>query len=122
LAKDKEVQRLITEAIEVLTILGILFNGLTWRRIERIAMAFLATGQINAVNGWEHIKDLNDGITMKTRDIIKHNNEFFEEHISSTSMALSSWGLIQQLKKPYNLKRYQEAAYSKSVAIESGRP
>lgn len=84
-SKDKEVQRLITEAIEVLTILGIPFNGLTWRRIERIAMAFLATGQINAVNGWENIKDLNDGINMKTRDIIKYNNEFFGENISPGS-------------------------------------
>lgn len=84
-SKDEEVQRLIIEAIDVLSILGIPFNGLTWRRIERIAMAFLATGQINTANGWENIKDLNDGVNMKTRDIIRYNNEFFEENISSGS-------------------------------------
>lgn len=84
-AKNKEVQRLIIEAIEVLTILGIPFDNSTWRRIERIAMVFLATGQINADTGWKNIKDLHDGINMKTRDIIKYINEFFEENISSGS-------------------------------------
>ena len=84
-SKDEEVQRLIIEAIDVLSILGIPFNGLTWRRIERIAMAFLATGQVNTTNGWENIKDLNDGVNMKTRDIIRYNNEFFEEKISPGS-------------------------------------
>ncbi|MGH2493961.1 MAG: BsuBI/PstI family type II restriction endonuclease [Ktedonobacteraceae bacterium] len=84
-SKDEQVQRLIIEAIDVLSILGIPFNGLTWRRIERIAMAFLATGQVNTANGWENIKDLNDGVNMKTRDIIQYNNEFFEENISPGS-------------------------------------
>lgn len=84
-SKNKEVQRLIIEAIEVLVILGIPFDNGTWRRIERIAMVFLATGQINTSNGWKNIKGLNDSINMKTRDIIKYVNEFFEENISSGS-------------------------------------
>ncbi len=84
-AKREEVQRLITEAIDVLTILDIPFDGSTWRRVERIAMVFLATGQVNTSDGWRNIKDLNDGINMKTRDIIKYINEYFEEKISSGS-------------------------------------
>ncbi len=84
-SKNGEVQRLIIEAINALTILGIPFDGFTWRRIERIAMVFLATGQINTSEGWENIKDLHDGINMTTRDIIKYINEYFEEKISSGS-------------------------------------
>ncbi len=48
-------------------------------------MAFLATGQVNTADGWAKIKDLDDGIKMKTRDIIRYINEFFEEKISSGS-------------------------------------
>jgi hypothetical protein len=84
-SKKEKVQRLITEAIDALIILGIPFNGSTWRRIERIAMVFLATGQVNSAEGWKNIHDLNDGINMKTRDIIKYINEHFEENISSGS-------------------------------------
>lgn len=84
--KNKEVQRLIYEAIEVLTILGIPFDKkISWRKVERMAMAFLAVAQVNIVNGWENAKDLNDGTIMKTRDIIKHINKDFEENISSGS-------------------------------------
>lgn len=84
-SKNEEVQRLITEAIDALTILGIPFDGITWRGVERIAMAFLATGQVNTAGGWENIKDLHDGIIMKSRDIIRYNNKYFEEKISSGS-------------------------------------
>lgn len=80
-SKKEEVQRLIREAIAALTILGIPFDGITWRGIERIAMAFLATGQVNTADGWENIKDLHDGIIMKSRDIIRYNNTYFEEKI-----------------------------------------
>lgn len=48
-------------------------------------MAFLATGQVNTTDGWENIKDLHDGIIMKSRDIIRYNNTYFEEKISSGS-------------------------------------
>ena len=48
-------------------------------------MAFLATAQVNVANGWENAKDLNDGVKMKTRDIIKYINEHFEENISPGS-------------------------------------
>lgn len=84
-SKREEVQRLIVEAIDVLAILGIPFGDSSWRRIEKMAMAFLAAGQVNATNGWENIKDLNDGVKMKSRDIISYINEFFEENISPGS-------------------------------------
>ena len=50
-AKKEEVQRLITEAIEALTILGIPFGDSSWRSMEKSAMAVLATAQVNTVNG-----------------------------------------------------------------------
>ena len=84
-AKNEEVQRLIFEAIDVLTILGIPFHNTTWRRIERIAMVFLATGQVNTAGGWKNIKDLNDGIRMRSRDILAYINEHFQEGISPGS-------------------------------------
>jgi len=84
-AKNEEVQHLIIEAIDILTILGIPFNDKTWRRIERIAMVFLATGQVNTADRWKNIKDLHDGIRMRSRDIIKFMNGHFEENISSGS-------------------------------------
>jgi hypothetical protein len=76
--KSPEVQRLVLEAIEVLTLLGIPFMDITWRRVERIAMVFLATCQVSTIHGWENTKDLNNGINMKTRDIIKYVNESYQ--------------------------------------------
>lgn len=84
-AKKEEVQRLITEAIEALTILGIPFGDSSWRSMEKAAMAVLATAQVNTVSGWEGAKDLNDGVKMKTRDIIRYINEYFGENISPGS-------------------------------------
>lgn len=84
-AKKQEVQNIITEAIDALSILGIPLNGFSWGKIERMAMAFLATARVNTVNGWEGLRDLNSGSIMKTRDIIKYINEHFEENISPGS-------------------------------------
>ncbi|GHO45180.1 BsuBI/PstI family type II restriction endonuclease [Ktedonospora formicarum] len=84
-AKKEEIQHLITEAIEALTILGIPFGNSSWRKMERTAMAVLATAQVNTISGWGGTKDLNDGVNMKTRDIIRYINEYFEEKISPGS-------------------------------------
>ena len=48
-------------------------------------MVFLATGHVSQGSGWESIQGLNDGINMKTRDIIQYVNEHFKENISSGS-------------------------------------
>jgi len=48
-------------------------------------MAFLATGRVKTVGGWGNIKDLNDGIRMRSRDILMYSNKHFGENISRDS-------------------------------------
>ena len=84
-AKAPDVQQLIQEALYILDKLGIPFQRLTERRLERMAMAFLAVAQVFKPGEWKEAKDLADNMSTTTRDIIKCENEHFEEHISPGS-------------------------------------
>lgn len=57
----------------------------TPRRLERMAIAFLASADIKDMTDIPKAKDLNSGYSLKTRDIIKFVNEHFGESISSGS-------------------------------------
>lgn len=82
--KPKEIQELINTALYILDIFGIPIEG-TPRRLERMAVSFLASGDVKSVEELSKMKDLNSGFALKTRDIINYVNKNFNENISSGS-------------------------------------
>lgn len=82
--KAAPVKKLINETLYILENFGIPING-TSRRIERMAIAFLACGDIKSIDDFKRCKDLDIGYSLKTRDIIKYVNLNFSEEISSGS-------------------------------------
>lgn len=82
--KTPQVQVLINTALYILDTFGIPLDT-TPRRLERMAIAFLATGDIKKVSDFKKAKDLNSRYALKTRDIIIYLNSHFGEDISSGS-------------------------------------
>ncbi|MEM6396047.1 MAG: hypothetical protein AAF741_06840 [Bacteroidota bacterium] len=83
-AKPKAIQDLINTTLYILDSFGIPMDG-TPRRLERMALAFLACGDVKSVRELIHVKDLNSGYSLKTRDLIDFVNLHFSETISSGS-------------------------------------
>lgn len=79
--KTQQVQELINISLYILECFGIPMDT-TPRRLERMAIAFLATGDIKTVSDLKNVKDFNTGYTVKTRDIINYVNKHFQENIS----------------------------------------
>lgn len=82
--KTKQVQELINTTLHILDSFGIPMDS-THRRLERMAISFLACGDIKTLSDFKEIKDLNDNYSLKTRDIINYVNQNFNENISSGS-------------------------------------
>ena len=83
-AKTKQTQELINTTLYILESFGIPLDS-TPRRLERMAVAFLASGDIKKKSDFKKAKDLNSGYGLKTRDIIIYVNNHFGENISSGS-------------------------------------
>lgn len=83
--KSKRIKELINDALYVLSHLGIPFDGLSERRLEKMAMAFLAVCDINKVNQWQKLSSSEAVRALTSRQIIDYNNKYFEENISSGS-------------------------------------
>jgi type II restriction enzyme len=83
--KPSSVKKVINEALHILNCLGIPFDGLTERRLERMAMAFLAVLDVKQSESWPEAKQSGDGWTPQTRQIIEYINKHFNESISSGS-------------------------------------
>lgn len=77
--------RLFNEAISALEQLGIPLDGLTNRRMERLAMVFLALADVHEPGMWKSAKGHNANRSLRSRDIIEYLNAHFAEHISSGS-------------------------------------
>lgn len=82
--KTRQVQELINATLYILDVFGIPLDA-TPRRLERMAIALLASGDIKKVGDFKNAKDLNSGYAIKTRDIIIYVNNHFGENISSGS-------------------------------------
>ena len=82
--KPTEIQELINTTLYILDKFGIPLDN-TARRLERMAIAFLASGDIKNLKDLVSAKDLNSGYALKTRDIINYVNKHFNENISSGS-------------------------------------
>lgn len=82
--KSKQVQELINTTLHILECFGIPTDT-TPRRLERMAIAFLATADVKSIADFKSIKDFNSGYSLKTRDVIDYVNLNFGEEISSGS-------------------------------------
>ena len=82
--KTAKVKELINSTLYIIDCFGIPLDT-SPRRLERMAMAFLACGDIKEMEDLKIAKDWNSGYSLKTRSIIKFVNEHFNENISSGS-------------------------------------
>lgn len=83
--KSDKLKTLILDALQILVALGIPIDDLTERQKEKMAMAFLAVGDVKSSAGWKKIKDSNNTYAVTTREIIDYHNKNFEERISRGS-------------------------------------
>lgn len=84
-SKSDSLKQLICQTLVILETFGIPTERMTARRLERMALVFLAVIHKDTDNSWRDIKDLSDPVSLKTRDIIDILNEKYEENISSGS-------------------------------------
>ena len=80
--KTKDLQQLINQALYILDKLGVPIEGITLRRKERIAMAFLAVANVKQSDDWKNI----DGFhALRSKEIIDYWNNYFDENIARGS-------------------------------------
>ena len=82
--KTSDTKELINTTLYILDAFGIPMDG-TPRRLERMALSFLACGDVKKIEGLKNVKDLDIGYSLKTREIIAFVNDHFGENISSGS-------------------------------------
>lgn len=85
LKKSPKLQKLINQALDIISAVGIPLDDKTPRALEKMAGVFIAVAQVNKNQGWSQAKDSSDGVSLKSRDIIEYMNENLEENISSGS-------------------------------------
>lgn len=80
--KKKSVRKRILEAIDILLKVHVPLNDLTPRRLEKMAMTFMAVAGINIKNSWTQCQSIENSRFLRTREIISYINDNFEENIS----------------------------------------
>lgn len=80
--KSKQFQKLINEGLYIISKFGVPLEGMTQRRLERMAMAFLAVANVKKTNEWAKIDNSH---ALRTREIIRYWNNYFNEQISESS-------------------------------------
>lgn len=81
--KSERIRNLTNEALDILHSVGIPFSGKGPRGLESMALAFLAVAGVK--KSWKEAQGQNEHRHIKTRDIIKFENEHYEENISPGS-------------------------------------
>ncbi len=81
--KSAQIKKLLNEAVEIFKSVGIPLESQTERRLERMALCFLAVAGIT--RSWLEAKGLDDERHLKSRDIIEFINQHFGENISKGS-------------------------------------
>ncbi len=82
IGKTNAQRKLINETLYVLSSFGVPLQGLTQRRLERMAIAFLAVADVTDSNAWSRASATH---ALTSRDIIAYVNENLGENISSGS-------------------------------------
>lgn len=84
-SKPEKIQQLINHTLFILETFGIPMDT-TARRLERMAIAFLAIMDVKVLADFKTAKDLQkDEYALKTREVIAYVNKYFKENISSGS-------------------------------------
>lgn len=83
--KDQRTKKLLVEALHILRAAGVKLDDLTPRRLEKMAMSFLAIANMKPGKTWSEVAKPADGHTLRTREIISFINNNFNEQISSGS-------------------------------------
>ena len=81
----KAIGKLVPEALQILEALGVPLAGLTERRKEKMAKAFLALADMRPGLLWSACKDNNDAHRLPTRQIIAFMNAHWGERIADSS-------------------------------------
>lgn len=82
--KTKSVQKLINTTLYILEKFGVPMDA-TPRRLERMAISFLACGDVKKLTDFKTFKSLDEDYSHKTREVIEYVNTHFKENISSGS-------------------------------------
>jgi hypothetical protein len=85
MATQKSIETLVQQALEVLEALGVPLDGLTARRQEKMAKAFLAVAGLKPGMAWRYAKDNNDKHQLLSRQIITFMNTHLGENIADSS-------------------------------------
>jgi len=80
--KPEELQKLINEALYILSKFGVPIESMSQRRMERMAMALLAVANVNQNSDWSKVHSSH---SLRTREIIRYWNRYFYENISESS-------------------------------------
>lgn len=84
-AQRQGMEKIIQEALEILTALGVPLDGLTPRRQEKMAKVFLSVAGLSPGMPWSEAKDNHAEYRLPSRQIIAHMNRHWGENISSGS-------------------------------------
>lgn len=79
------MQRKIKEALEILQALGVPLDGLSARRKERMAKAFLALADLKPSTPWNAARDNHSQHQLQSRQVITYMNAHWHESISPGS-------------------------------------
>lgn len=84
-ANSLNIRNLVDEAIVILSELGVPVIGMTARRKERMAKAFLAVAGLRPGLSWADAKSNEDGHRLVSRQILRYMNEHLGENIADSS-------------------------------------
>ena len=82
--KTEAQKNLINEALEIIGALRVPLES-SEKRLERMALAFLAVCDVSRRGEWTQAKDASNSWSLQTRDIITYMNDNFGEDISPGS-------------------------------------
>lgn len=85
MASYKSLQALVDQALVVLEDLGVPLDGLTLRRKEKMAKAFLAVAGLKPAMTWAEAKDNSDKRQLTSRQVIAFMNAHLGEAIADSS-------------------------------------
>lgn len=83
--QHKGIQTQVAQALQVLVALGVPLDGLTARRKEKMAKAFLAVAGLKPGLAWREAKDNNDHHQLTSRQVIAFMNAHLGEAIADSS-------------------------------------
>lgn len=85
MSSTAQIEKLVSEALQILAAFGVPIDGMTKRRKDKMAKAFLAVAGLKPGLSWNDILVNNPNHRLRSRDCIRWMNEHLGEEISSGS-------------------------------------